>query len=150
MNPVLLTLIKSISITILVAITVSYFLASFSIPFLNTFVFCIIIQFLFFYFYGEYVKNKKNKFLLAMELKEIEERNKQSTTVTCPCDRNIKTTIPIDVNSVNDYVCPGCNKNISVFVTTRTALATTPMSVNPLESPVFLESIEEKLKTNAN
>lgn len=150
MNPVLLTLIKSISITVLVAVTVSYFLASFSVPFLNTFVFCIITQFLFFYFYGEYVKNKQNKFLLAMELKEIEEQNKQSTTVTCPCDRNIQTTIPIDVNGVNDYVCPGCSKNISVFLTTKTALATTPVTVNPLESPIFLNSLEEKLRPNAN
>lgn len=150
MNPVLVTLFKSISITILVATSLSYFLASFAIPFLNTFVFCIIAQFLFFYFYGEYVKNKKNKFILAMELKEIEEQNKQSTIVTCPCDRNIQTTIPIDINGINDYVCPGCYKNIAVYVTAKTALATTPVSVNPLESPIFLNAIEEKIKPNAN
>jgi hypothetical protein len=145
-----LTLLKSITITALVSTTAGYFLSAFGVPFIHTFVFCIAVQFLFFYFYGEFLKNKRNRFIRDLELKEIEEQNKQSTVVVCPCDRNIQTIIPIDIEGINNYICPGCDKNISVQVTTKTALATTPVTLNPLDSPIFLDNLEEKLKRNAN
>lgn len=142
----LLTLFKSIFITVAVAGVIGYFLIALGVPFFNSFAFCILVQFLFFYFYGEYLKNKKNKFLLQRQLKEIEEENKQSTVVTCPCDRAIQTTIPIDINYDNSYTCPGCDKSISVFISTKTALATIPVAVNPLDVPMFVDMVEKKLK----
>lgn len=150
MKNILLTLLKSIFLTFIVAAAISYFISFFGIPFLQSFFLFIVVQFLGFYFYGQYQRNKNIKITLQKELKEIEEFNKQSTTVNCPCDRNIETTIPIDVNGDNQYMCPGCNKNISVFITTKTALATNPLSINPLESPIFLESVEQKLKEQKN
>jgi len=147
---ILFALLKSIVITFIVAASVSYFITFFGVPFIQSFALFIVIQFLGFYFYGQYIKNKNRKIALQRELKEIEELNRQSTVVNCPCDRNIQANIPIDINGENQYICPGCNKNIAVYITTKTALATTPLSVNPLESPIFLESIEQKLKEQKN
>lgn len=150
MKDILLMLLKSLVITFIVAAAASYFIAFFGIPFFQSFALFVALQFLGFYFYGQYQKNKSIKIALQRELKEIEELNRQSTIVSCPCDRNIQANIPIDINGENNYLCPGCNKNIAVFITTKTALATNPLTINPLESPIFLESIEQKLKEQRN
>jgi FtsH-binding integral membrane protein len=151
-NKIYLTLFKSLIITVLVAGIVSYFLLFFNIPLYGSFPFLIVIQFLFFYFFGEFQKNKRNNLKIQADLKLIEEINKQSMEVTCPCDRNIKSLVPINLNSDNNYTCPGCNKNISIFISTKTALTTTPITVNPLEAPIFVDSLKNIIKNveNAN
>lgn len=138
-----MTLLKSLILTAGVAAAFSFFLLSFGINFFQSFIALIVIQFIFFYFYGEYLKRKNAKLTIEAELRLAEENSKQTTVVTCPCDRNIETVIPINLNSDNNYMCPGCNKNISVFITTKTALATTPVTVNPLEGPIFMESLDK-------
>ncbi len=146
MSEIYLTLVKSLVITVLVAATFSYFLSFLGIPVYSSFILLVVIQFLFFYFFGEYQKNKRNNLKVQADLKLLEEINRQSTDVICPCDRNIRTHIPININGDNNYTCPGCNKNISVFITTKTALATTPVTVNPLEAPIFLDKIKDIIK----
>lgn len=145
MNQLTITLFKSVLITLIVAGIGSYFLYSIGISFIPSFLLLIVFQFLFFYFLGEYKKNKVLEFQKEIENKIIEETYKQSALVTCPCDRNIQTDIPININGDNNYMCPGCNKSVSVFITTKTALATTPVTINPLETPI-LESFVETLK----
>lgn len=122
----LMTLGKSLLITFAVAGIIAFFLNSLGLYFIPTFLFFILLQFLGFYFYGEHVKRKNDKTRITAQLKITEELSKQQATVTCPCDRNVETTIPIKITGENKYVCPGCTKEIKVFVSTKTALVTTP------------------------
>ena len=131
---IILKILKSIFITLAVAVAISYFLTTFGIPFFNTFVLTVGLQFLFFYFYGDYIIRKNNKVRLQAELKFLEETARQQTVVVCPCDKKIETIIPIDLSqSVNKYVCAGCNKNISVFSEFKTALSTDPIDLNNVD-----------------
>lgn len=123
---ILIALSKSLLITLAVAGTIAFFLSSIGLLFLPTFLFCILLQFLGFYFYGEYIKRKNNRVRITAELKLAEEMSKQQATVVCPCDRGVETTIPIKIAGENKYTCPGCTKEIKVFVSTKTALTTIP------------------------
>lgn len=84
------------------------------------------------------------------QIKFAELQSAQSTTVTCPCDRNLQTTIPIKINEENTYTCQGCNKLIKVGIETKTALATTPVTLNPLDSPLFVDQVEKLLQKDGN
>lgn len=129
----LLKIAKGLAITLIVAFIISLFLTSFNFPFLYSFILFIGIQFLFFYFYGEYNLRKNSKIRLDAELKLAQERARQTTDVLCPCDRAIISPVVIDLSKpVNKYICPGCNKNISVFSEFKTALSTEPISVEEI------------------
>lgn len=147
---ILINLAKSISITVLVSLVFSYFLTYIGLPFIPTFFALIVAQFLIFYFLGEYINSKKIKLLINAEAEIAKERFKQYTTVTCPCDRRVQTDIPISVSDPNAYMCPGCNKQVSVFVKTKTALSTEPLFINPLDSPLITEEVEKLIKNNAD
>jgi len=125
-NKLFFTIGKSFLITVIVAATLSFLVNSFGVAFLPSFLFFLLFQYVGFYFYGEHLKRKADKLKIDTELKLLQEQSKQKATVICPCDRGIETTIPINVNGENKYKCPGCIKDITVFVTTKTALATTP------------------------
>lgn len=143
-------LTRSVTITLLVAIIFSYFLTYMGLPFLPTCLALIILQFIVFYFIGEYVNNRKIKLLISADTEITKERLKQFTSVVCPCDRKIETDIPIKISEPNSYRCPGCDKQISVFVETKTALSTEPLFVNPLDTPLITEEVEKMIKNNAD
>jgi transposase-like protein len=146
----LLRLIKSLAITVAVSSVFGIFFSYFNVPFLTSFIFFLVLQFVCFYFYGDFIKRRNSKLKLEAELKLGEEMSKQLKTVICPCDKNIETTIPISINGPNGYICQGCNKNITVFIETKTALSTIPVTVNPLDSPLIVEEVEKLLKQNAS
>ena len=146
----LLPLLRGVGITCIVSAAVGLFLVPFSIPFINTFIFTLVCQFIIFYFYGEYVRRKNNKIRLEAELKLEEEKSRQYANVVCPCDRQILSTIPLSLNMENRYSCPGCKKDISVFVETKTALTTVPLLNNPLDAPLIAEEVNKLLKSDAN
>lgn len=146
---VIVPLLRGVGITCAVAGSIGLFLTAFNIPFVNTFLLSIVFQFIAFYFYGEYIRRKNNKIKLEAEIKLEQEKSQQFTNVTCPCDRQIQSTIPININSDNSYMCPGCQKNISVYIETKTALATTPLVINPLEAPLIAEEVNKILNKNA-
>ena len=146
----LLKLLKSLAITIAVASVFSVFFSYFSVPFISSFIFFLMLQFVCFYFYGDFVKRRNSKLRLEAELKLGEDISKQLKTVTCPCDKNTETTIPISINGPNSYICQGCNKGITVFVETKTALTTVPVTVNPLDTPLIVEEVEKILRKNGN
>jgi len=147
---VILQIIKSLIITFTVAAAIGYFLTTVGISFLPTFFLVVILQFLFFYFYGEIVKRRNETLQVEAEINIAKELSRQQVTVTCPCDRNIQTTIPVDLSRQNSYVCQGCNKDISVFIETKTALSTKPVMSNPLDTPIMLDEIQKVLKDDAN
>lgn len=146
----LFEIFKSLFITCAVAGILAFFLITIlSVNFLPIFLVLVLLQFLVFYFYGEYVKNRNNRLQVEAEIKIAEKMALQEATVICPCDRNIPATIPISINGPNSYICKGCNKEISVLVETKTALATTPVVSNPLTEPYFVENVK-KLISNDN
>lgn len=125
----------SLGLTIAVASLLAWPFTYIGINFFGSLAFFITLQFVIFYFYRDYVDTKarleEQKILLQREA----ELSKQGAEVTCPCDRQIKAFIPIILNQRNEYVCPGCKKDINVSVKLKTALITTPI-VNTIEEIV--------------
>lgn len=101
-----------------------------------------------FFFYGEYIRLKENKLAVLAEIKALEEISKVTTVVTCPCDRGIKTSLPLSLHKKNDYICSGCDKKISVLIETRTALATEPLDRTQLDDPAFIQAVEKIAEDN--
>jgi len=124
-------LLSSLAITSAVAAVAAWPLTYLGIWFLSSWAFFMVLQFVGFYFYFEYVRRKtaleEQAFLLAREA----ELSKQGAEVTCPCDRGIKCFVPITLNERNEYVCPGCKKDINVLVDLKTVLVTTPILEPP-------------------
>jgi hypothetical protein len=135
-------LLKSLIIVFLVSGTFSYFLTFLGANFIAAFLSITALQFLFFYFYGEFVTSQNVKLLLRTEVDIAKEKSKQVTQVICPCDRKIASTVPVNINTSNSYKCPGCDKQISIFVETKTALATQPILTDPLTAPIVLDQIK--------
>ena len=71
---------------------------------------------------------------------------KITVDVTCPCDKKVQTTIPIEMNSDNSYICGQCDKRIRVLLETKTVLKTDPILVDPLKDPDLLHTVQEALK----
>jgi len=146
----LLKLLKSLIITLTVSGSVAYFLTFTGISFLPSFIFFTVAQFLFFYFYGEYINKKNLETIIKAETNIFKEKQKQTSTVICPCDRKIETNIPLNLNSQNFYTCPGCDKKITVFIETKTALSTEPVDINNLNLPLIYDQVEKIIKTDEN
>jgi len=147
---IIFKLIKSIVITALVSIITSISLGLFFGNYLACFLIATLLQFLFFYAVGEILKRKDSKKLLEFSIKQQELMSQQSTTVVCPCDRKIESTIPIRLDRDNTYICAGCNKNINVKAEFKTALNTTPVLINPIDTPILEEHVKQLLAKNNN
>jgi len=139
-------LIYSLVITCFVSAVISLFLLNFQFNFFYSFVFFILLQFLGFFFYGEYVRLRDNRLAVMAEIKAMEEISKITTRVVCPCDRALVKNLPISLHKKNEYVCDGCNKKISVLVETKTALATEPMDETLLDDNKFLNEVAKKVE----
>lgn len=128
-------LITSLTITLSVAGIISWALTGAGFSFISSFTSLIVLQFVLFYFYSEWIKSKlliEEQKLIAFKEAEYE---KQGLEVSCPCDRNIKSFVPISLTDRNEYMCPGCNKLLNVNVVCKTVLVTVPILENPLNKP---------------
>ncbi len=139
----LLSFIKSIlitaSISLLVSIPFVLLGAHIFYPFCISFFSIFALSFLFkefMFFYTSY-KNKE------LEIKEIEAMEKTGIELTCPCHKQVKMFVPIDLATENVYKCPGCDKNISAIVNIQTALHSDSVQI-----PEIFESLEKTLKTH--
>jgi hypothetical protein len=139
----------SLGLTVGVSLVCSLFLLNFGFNFLYSFLFFILLQFIGFFFYGEYIRLRDNKLSVLAEIKALEEISKVTTVVTCPCDRALTASVPLSLHKKNEYVCAGCDKKISVIVETKTALATEPMNFTRLDDPAFIQEVE-KLAEDSN
>lgn len=139
-------ILYSLLITLLVSVVCSLFLLNFGFSFVYSLLFFTLLQFLGFFFYGEYIRLRDNKIAVMAEIKAMEEISKITTTVVCPCDRALLKNLPISLHKKNEYVCDGCNKKISVILEPKTALMTEPMDSTLLEDKDFLRDIERKVK----
>jgi hypothetical protein len=78
------------------------------------------------------LKNKK------LENERIKEFSLQGLEVTCPCSLKKVEFVPVILNTNNAYKCDHCQKNISVYVTSETALMTETIANVTLPAPVPL------------
>ena len=136
----------SVGITLLVSLVCALFLLNLNFNFLYSFLFFTLLQFIWFFFYGEFIKFKESKLAVMAELKGLEAMSKISANVVCPCDRKILQNIPVSLNSKTQYTCSGCLKRVTVFIEPKTALATDPIDITSLDDPEFIQSIAETLE----
>ena len=139
-------LVYGFGLTVVVSVLAGLFLLNIGFSFWITCLFFFILQVVGFYFYGESVK-RKNAFIEAkLELAAASELAKISVDVVCPCDKGVKTTIPIETNSDNTYICAQCEKRVSVLLETKTFLKTDLIIEDPLKNPKLIKDVEEALK----
>jgi hypothetical protein len=139
-------ILYSFGLTSLVSILGGLFFMNVGFLFLPTFLFFFIAQLIGFYFYGEHVKRKNAYMQAQLELAAAAELAKITTDVVCPCDKKVQTTIAVEMNSDNSYICSQCEKKISVVLEAKTFLKTDPLQEDPLKNPVILENMKEALK----
>jgi hypothetical protein len=139
---------KSLFLTISISILFGLFFFNVGYNFYISSIFFFIIQIIGFYFYGDYIKRKTAFQEAELQLKMNAELKKISADVTCPCDKKVQMTIPINMNEDNFYTCSQCNKKVTVLVETKTALRTDPIDVNGdiLAHPVIIKEVEERIK----
>lgn len=121
-------IVFSLGLTALVAGLCAWPLTFLGVHFLSGLGFFIALQFVGFYFYSDYTKRQtliEEEKIIAFREAEL---NKQGAEVVCPCDRGIKSFVPISINETNEYQCPGCNKPVHVLVNLKTVLATIPVT----------------------
>jgi len=145
---ILYKLAKGLGITIVVSSIVSISLGIFFSNYIAWFLLATLLQFLVFYIVGEVVKRNNSKKMAEYILRQSEIQAQQSATVVCPCDKRINTTLPIRLNTDNTYECAGCKKDIVVNIELKTALITTPISVNPIDTPLLEEHVKQLLSKN--
>lgn len=146
LNPVIKKILVSLFITFAISLLGGLFLLNFGFNFFVSFFFIFILQFVVFYFYGDYIKRKNAAIQAELELKAASELKRITADVTCPCDNKVKTTIPIEMNSENVYICGQCDKKIKIILDVKTALKTDPIIEDPLENPDVVKNFEEALK----
>ena len=104
-NPIIKRIISSLLITSTISFLGALFLLNFGFNFIVSLFFIFILQFVVFYFYGEHVKRKNAYIEAELELQAASELRKITADVVCPCDQKVQTTIPVEMNRENSYVC---------------------------------------------
>ena len=145
-NVIFHKILYSFIVTLSISILGALFLLNFGFNFWVTSIFFFILQMIGFYFYGEHVKRKNAEIQAQLELEAAIQLKKITADVVCPCDKKVETTIPIDMNGDNSYICSQCDKKIKVIVTTKTFLKTDPISQDPLLDENILKNFDEALK----
>ena len=136
--------LQSLSLTLVIGAILAWPFTFLGIGFLSGLIFFTTIQFVGFYFYREYIVRKTALEEQQLILLREAELSKQGAEVVCPCDRQVRSFVPIVLNQRNEYMCPGCNKNINVDVKLKTVLVTTPI-VNTVE-----EIVSSNIEKNGN
>lgn len=145
-NPIIKRLFVSFLATLSVSILGGLFFLNFHFNFLVTTFFFFALQIIGFYFYGERRKRLNALAQAQLELIAAAELKRITADVVCPCDKKVETTIPIDMNGDNSYICSQCEKKVGVIVTCKTVLKTDPIVEDPLTKPDVIETFEKALK----
>jgi hypothetical protein len=91
-----------------------------------------------------YIFNSALNSIVALKNKQLEnerirEFSMQGLEVECPCSKKVKAFVPIRLNTANKYKCAECQKTISVFVNSSTALATEPIEDTDTLNPKIIK-----------
>ena len=119
-------LLLSLAITLSISGGVSYFLTSFEIPFIKTFIFATVSQFLIFYFYNTYSQTKFNKFAVE-QLAGTEMQFEQSGTDVICANCKKEVFAPIELPEPSNFTCPHCGSENSIYLNIETAVTTRPV-----------------------
>ena len=82
-----------------------------------------------------------------LENERIKDLSFQSIEVVCPCYKKVKDVVPVRLNTDNKYKCAECNKTVSVYISTETAIVTEP--ILNTDADTLNKAITESIK-NAN
>jgi len=131
-------LLTQLTVLVVTAILFGFILKHFGINLLAGVLFGVIIQFGIYYAFtttlNVYIELRNKK----LENERIKEFSLQGLEVTCPCTLKKTEFIPIVLNTNNSYKCDHCQKNISVYISTETALMTETIASVTLPAPVPL------------
>lgn len=124
---------------ITISILFGFIFNKFNLNFLLGIAFGVSIQFI-----GTYIFNSVLNAIVALKNKKLEnERIKEFTMqgleVECPCSKKVKAFIPIRLNTANKYKCAECQKTISVFFNSSTALTTEPIEDTDTLNPKIIK-----------
>jgi hypothetical protein len=133
----------SLGLTLLVGLVLAWPLTFIGINLFSGLAFFTVLQVVGFYFYRDITEKKlaieTEKLIIAREA----ELSKQGTVVTCPCDRVVPCFVPVVLNEKNDYICPGCKKQVNIHVNIKTAIATIPIATDP--QIILQQQIEKEI-----
>jgi len=131
----LLTQLTSLVVT---AILIGLLFKHFGVSLLIGIPIGVIVQFGLYYAFitalSAYVELKNKQ----LENERIKEFSLQGLDVTCPCSLKKTEFVPIILNTNNTYKCDHCQKNVSVYIATETALMTDTIASVTLPAPVPL------------
>lgn len=109
------------------SLLIAFFLTSFGVKLWAGFIIAVFSQIVIYNVYitllNSYIvlKNKQ------LENERIKEFSYQGLEVSCPCSKKHRDFVPIRLNEVNMYRCGECDKSVSVYINTETALQTEPI-----------------------
>ena len=119
-------ILTSIVLTIAISSGLSYFLTAFSIPFFKTFIAATVVQFTFFYFFNNYNQAKLVK--IAVEKLSETEVNFENSGAEVGCANCKKQVfVPIELPEPNNFTCPHCGSENSIYLNIETAVTTKPV-----------------------
>ena len=119
-------LLLSLFFTTVISAGISYFLTSLGIPFIKTFIFATIVQFVFFYFYNSYNQAKFNKFTVERWSETEMQFEHAGTDVPCAnCKKEVFA--PIELPEPGNFTCPHCGSENSIYLNIETAVTTRPV-----------------------
>ena len=127
---------KSLGLTILVSVSVAFFLVSFNINFWASVLLVTVIQIIAWNIFQQIEQKKALREREADELKLIESLSKQSTIISCvSCDK--PNVVPIRFDEDNVFECIECNKKNAIYINLEAVSITTPLedklSINDAE-----------------
>jgi hypothetical protein len=119
MKNILVSLVLTLLVSALIGVLSSNFLAGFALAF--------ILQVIIFYIgntmYNNYIITK----IEEIKLRQLQEHQKQTTTLTCPCSEGNKQNIEIRINEDVIYKCDKCDKNIKAVHDIKNFTTTQPI-----------------------
>tara|TARA_B100001123_G_scaffold437355_1_gene569356 strand:- start:204 stop:602 length:399 start_codon:yes stop_codon:yes gene_type:complete len=124
---VLQSILKSLVITSVISAGIAWFLTSFEIYFLKSFVLAVLVQIIGWNVFS-YIHSKKVQIRITeLEVQALGELAKQSSEATCAyC--GTANIIPIRFDEDNAFECNNCDNRNSVYIAVETAQITAPVN----------------------
>ena len=117
---------KSLGLTILVSVSVAFFLTSFNINFWASALLVTVLQIAAWNIFQYFEQKKVAQQQADEEIKLIELLSKQSTIIPC-VECKVDNVVPIRFDQDNQFECVGCKKNNAVYMNIESASVTTPL-----------------------
>lgn len=131
--------LTSLGILVLISSSFSFLFSKDFISFSKIFLFCTILQIIFYNLYKKMLEISLEK----IKNERIKEFSKQGMEVTCPCYLEKKMFVPIELNKQNSFKCFECSKDVSVDITAKCFMKTDMIDLD--SSEIAIAEIYKKL-----